>query len=319
MTGPTPPGATADGAAATGTKAADGAAARQRSPDRRSPSPSPSRSPQPQPHQATGYSSPLPTPRPHLGHALASEWTKMVSVRSTLWTLTSLVTTVVGIGVLFIVQSTDPDYVTISFATPALFGLLVGQLAVMVLGVLTITSEHATGLVRTTFTAAPERLRVLTAKYLVFSVTAFLTTAGSVFLVGLAAALAHNGSAAGTHDAAEWLGALTGCLYVTLLGVLALAVGALVRHSAGAIAVMLGLVTLPPVIGAMLGIWEAAAPVGRAFLEHNAPVALMQLFGMPNGTDPGRLPSDLSHVVIILLVTGTAVAASYVTVARRDV
>lgn len=289
MTGPTPTAATPGGATTT----AEG--------------------------QPRGYSSPLPAPRPHLGHALASEWTKLVSVRSTLWTLGSLVLTVVGIGLLFVAQTNSVDYVGISFTTPALFGLLVGQIAVMVLGVLTITSEHASGLVRTTFTAAPERHRVLTAKYLVFSVTAFVTIALSVFVVGVAAALVHDGSAAGVHAISEWFGALVGCVYVTLLGVLALAVGALVRHSAGAIAVMLGVVTLPPVIGAMLSIWEAAAPIGKAIIEHNAPIALMQLFGMQEGPGGGPMPSTLSHMVIILVVTGGAVAASYATVTRRDV
>ncbi|MFG2980763.1 ABC transporter permease [Streptomyces sp. NPDC048258] len=270
--------------------------------------------------QPKSYSSPLPTPRPHLGHALASEWTKLVSVRSTLWTLGSLVLIVVGAGLLFVVQTRDQDYVGISFTTPALFGLLIGQLAVIVLGVLTITSEHATGLVRTTFTAAPERHRVLTAKYLVFSITAFLVTAGSVFLVGLAAALVHNGSAAGPHAASEWFGALAGVLYVTLLGVLALAVGALVRHSAGAIAVMLGVVTLPPVIGGMLSAWETAAPVGRLILQYNAPVALMQLFGMSEtGSESTPVPGGLAHMTLIVLVAGGAVAASYVMVGRRDV
>ncbi|MEU3060733.1 ABC transporter permease [Streptomyces subrutilus] len=261
-----------------------------------------------------------PAPRPHLGHALASEWTKMVSVRSTLWTLLSLVLTVVGIGLLFVAQTADGDYRDISFATPALFGLLVGQLAVIVLGVLTITSEHATGLVSTTFTAAPERLRVLTAKYLVFGATALTVTTCSVVAVGLAARIAHGGGAAGVHGASEWVGALLGSLYVTLLGVLALAVGALIRHSAGAIAVMLGVVTLPPVIGAMLNVWQATAPLGQVVLRHNAPVALMTMFGMPTGGAEGvTLPGDTTHMVLILLVTGAAVAASYVVVGRRDV
>ncbi|MEW2586529.1 ABC transporter permease [Streptomyces virginiae] len=270
------------------------------------------------PDQPRSYSSPLPTPRPHLGHALASEWTKLISIRSTLWTLGALVLTVVGIGLLFVSQSGDRDYESISFTTPALFGLMVGQVAVMVLGVLTIASEHATGLVRTTFTAAPDRFRVLTAKYLVFSITAFVATTLSVFVVGIAAMLAHAGSAAGPHAADEWLGAVAGCFYVTLLGVLALAVGALVRHSAGAIAVMLGVVTLPPVIGAMLTVWEAVAPIGQAVLQRNVPVALSQLFGMRE-SDMGPSPSNLSNLLIIMLITGATVAASYVVVGRRDV
>ncbi|WP_327416483.1 ABC transporter permease [Streptomyces sp. NBC_01233] len=273
----------------------------------------------PTPERPRSYSSPLPTPRPHLGHAVASEWTKLISIRSTMWTLGSLVLTVVGIGLLFVSQTSDEDYEGITFTTPALFGLLVGEIAVMVLGVLTITSEHGTGLARTTFTAAPDRYRVLTAKYLVFSATALVTTMLSVFVVGIAASLAHDGAAAGTHAAHEWLGALCGCLYVTLLGVLALAIGALVRHSAGAISVMLGLVTLPPVIGAMLISWEAVAPFGRAILQRNVPVALSQLFGMKEGGDLGAAPSNLSQLVLIVLVTGGAVAASYLSVGRRDV
>ncbi|MET9688446.1 ABC transporter permease [Streptomyces sp. NPDC006514] len=269
--------------------------------------------------QPGSYSSPLATPRPHLGHAMASEWTKLVSLRSTLWTLGSLVLIVVGVGLTVVAETADGDYTEINFTTPALFGLLVGQLAVIVLGVLTISSEHGTGLVRTTFTAAPDRYRVLTAKYLVFSMAAFATTALSVFVVGITAAVVRGGTASGPHAAGEWFGALLGCGYVTLLGVLALAIGALVRHSAGGIAVMLGLVTLPPVIGAMLSVWEAVAPTGRMILQHNVPVALMTLFGLPGGGDLGPDPSSLAHVTLIVLVTGSAVAASYVFVGRRDV
>lgn len=274
-----------------------------------------------------GYTSPLPAPRPHLGHAVASEWTKLTSVRSTVWTLGVLVLLVVGIGGTVIAQTRSVDYEQMPFIAPALFGLLVGQLAVMVLGVLTITSEFGTGLVRTTFTAAPDRYRVLTAKYLVFGLTAFLTTAGSVCLVGLAAQILRDGPGAGAHSGTEWASGILGSFYVTLLGVLALAVGALVRHSAGAVAVMLGVVTLPPIIGAVVSIWEALIPVGRALLQYNSPMALMQLFGMPtSGNDPAAVaegapvnPGSLSHMVLILLVTGTAVAASYVVVGRRDV
>ncbi|MFF1340133.1 ABC transporter permease [Streptomyces sp. NPDC058290] len=266
----------------------------------------------------TSYTSPLPTPRPHLGHAVASEWTKMISVRSTVWTLGSLVLLVVGIGLLAVSETRSADYQDVPLTAPALFGLLVGQVSVMVLGILTITSEYGTGLIRTTFTAAPDRARVLTAKYLVFSTVAFLTVTGSVAVVGLASAILRGGTAAGPHGSHEWVSALVGCLYVTLLGVLGLAVGAMLRHSAGAIAVMLGLVTLPPVIGGMLSMWETMAPLGRAVLQYNAPVALMQLYGLPNN-DTANLPGNAAQLLMILLVTGAAVAGSYVVVGRRDV
>lgn len=60
-------------------------------------------------HRPQSYSSPLETPRPHLGHAVASEWTKMISVRSTVWTLGSLVLLVVGIGVLAVAETRATD------------------------------------------------------------------------------------------------------------------------------------------------------------------------------------------------------------------
>ncbi|MFJ3199644.1 ABC transporter permease [Streptomyces sp. NPDC086989] len=268
--------------------------------------------------QPKNYSSPLPTPRPHLGHAVASEWTKMISVRSTVWTLGSMVLLVVGIGVLAVSETRTTDYQEVPLTAPALFGLLIGQISVMVLGVLTITSEYGTGMIRTTFTAAPDRARVLTAKYLVFAAVAFLAVAGSVAVVGLSSAILRGGTASGHHGSGEWLRALTGCLYVTVLGVLALAVGAMLRHSAGAIAVMLGLVTLPPVIGGMLSMWESMAPLGRAILRYNAPVALMQLFGLPDA-DTGSAPGGATQLLLLLLVTGAAVAGSYVLVGRRDV
>ncbi|MFD7624588.1 ABC transporter permease [Streptomyces sp. NPDC059851] len=268
--------------------------------------------------RSESYVSPLPAPRPHLGHAIASEWTKLVSVRSTLFTLGSLVLLVVGIGLLAVIEIRSTADTLTPPTAPALFGLLIGQVAVMVLGVLTITSEYGTGLIRTTFTAAPGRARVLTAKYLVFAGVAFAAVAGSVAAVGIASLILRDGSG-GRHGAGEWFHALAGCVYVTLLGVIGLAVGAMLRHSAGAIAVMLGVVTVPPVAGGMLTAWEGLAPIGRTILEYNAPVALMQLFGMPNGIEGERLPSDLSHILLILLVTGAAVAGSYVVVGRRDV
>ncbi|MET8292557.1 ABC transporter permease [Streptomyces sp. NPDC005180] len=272
------------------------------------------------PGGSAAYRSPLPTPRPHLGHALASEWTKLTSVRSTLWTLGSLVALVVGVGLLAVVQTASRDYANLPYTSPALFGLMVGQIAVIVLGVLTITSEFGTGLIRTTFTAAPDRLRVLTAKYLVFGAVAFTTVTGSVGFVGLWAAILHNGPAAGPHGLAEWAGALAGCCYVTLLGVLSLAVGALVRHSAGAIAVMLGVVTMPPVLGSILLVWPVTSGIGGLVLRYNAPVGLFQLFGVQDsGIAGASMPSDLAQVTLLVVVTAAAVAGSYAVVRRRDV
>ncbi|MFD3868857.1 ABC transporter permease [Streptomyces sp. NPDC058623] len=273
------------------------------------------------PAPTTSYTSPMPTPRPHLGHALASEWTKLTSVRSTLWTLGSLVALVVGVGLLAVFQTQGADYMKMPYTGPALFGLMVGQVAVIVLGVLTICSEYGTGLIRTTFTAAPERMRVLTAKYLVFGAVSFAVVVGSVAVVGLSAALMHRATSDGPQWISAWAGALGGCFYVTLLGVLALAVGAVVRHSAGGIAVMLGVVTLPPVLGSILTAWPATTGTGEAILRYNAPVALVQFFGLQDGAtiEGAPAPTAGAQLVLLLVVTAAAVAASYVVVRRRDV
>lgn len=282
--------------------------------------PTPAGPPAASAEQPRAYSSPLPTPRPHLGHAISSEWTKLTSVRSTLWTLGSLVALVVGVGMIAVLQTSPADYQYLPFTGPALFGLMAGQVSVIVLGVLTISSEFGTGLIRTTFTAAPERLRVLTAKYLVFGTSAFLVTLGSVLFVGLWAAILHNGPAAGVHGMRDWTGALAGSFYVTLLGVLALAVGALVRHSAGGIAVMLGVVTMPPVLGAILTSWPVTSGLGGLVLRYNAPVGLVQLFGLQGVDMEGRsAPSDVVQLGLLLVVTAGAVIASYAVVRRRDV
>ncbi|QES48195.1 ABC transporter permease [Streptomyces venezuelae] len=266
------------------------------------------------------YDSPLPAARPTLVHALASEWTKLVSVRSTLWTLASLVVLVVGIGSIAVIQTTAYDYEQMPFTGPAMFGLLVGQVSVIVLGVLSICSEYGTGLIRTTLTAAPDRYRVLTAKYVVFGTVALGAVLSSVALVGFFAAMMHSGAGSGVHTAREWLWAVSGSVYVTVLGVLALAVGALVRHSAGGIAVMLGVVTVPPVLGAMLGAWEATRDVGQTLVTYSPPVALIQLFGADSSTGSSEaIPSDLAQLGLVGLVTAAAVAGSYLVVGRRDV
>ncbi|MGW1768051.1 ABC transporter permease [Streptomyces sp. NPDC002073] len=266
----------------------------------------------------TGYTSPLPATRPTLGHALASEWTKMTSLRSTLWTLGSMAGLVIGVGLIALLQTSDRDFAEVPFITPALFGLFVGQISVMVLGVLTISSEYGTGLVRTTFTAAPERHRVLTAKFLVFGMLAFATVAGSVFLVGLGGVLLHGGPNSGAHGPGEWFGALAGSMYVTLLGVLGLAVGAILRHSAGAIAVMLGVVTLPPVMAGFLSVWESTQGLSRLMAQYNAPVALAELFGLP--IDGEGFPTQpVRQFLLLLVVVALAVTAAYAETRRRDV
>lgn len=132
-----------------------------------------------------GYTSPIPVVRTHLGHAIASEWTKIRSVRSTMWTLGVFVLLVVGIGVLtgVVVANSDPALSGESPLGLGFFGLLLGSMCLITLGVLTTASEYGTGMVRTTMVACPSRGRVLAAKAIVFFLVAFVVTLVSSSLV----------------------------------------------------------------------------------------------------------------------------------------
>lgn len=199
------------------------------------------------PAPGTSYTSPIPVTRTHLGHALNSEWTKIKSVRSTLWTLGIFLLLVIGIGFLVAAQTTNEDFGDVPYTIPAFFGLMLGQICLITLGVLVVSSEYGTGMIRTTFTASPQRHRVLAAKLIIFFAVAFVVSAFAIGLVGLITEGMHSGP-----SPVPWGGTVVmGALYVSLLGVLALAVGSMLRHSAGAITTMLGVVLVPAIMPAV--------------------------------------------------------------------
>ncbi|MGQ4382916.1 ABC transporter permease [Streptomyces sp. SAS_270] len=266
----------------------------------------------PQWHTAPGasYTSPIPVTRTHLGHALNSEWTKIKSVRSTMWTLGTFLLLVVGIGFLVAAQTQDNDYTDVPFTIPAFFGLMLGQICLLTLGVLVVSSEYGTGMIRTTFTASPQRHRVLAAKLIIFFGVAFAVSAFAIGLVGLMTSGMHSGSS----DKA-WSGTvLMGALYVSLLGTLALAVGSMLRHSAGAITTMLGVVLVPAIMPAFLMMSDSMRKLGEKMQEYNAPNALAKIF---------QLDSESSHggaqLGLLAGVTAAAVVGAFVLLERRDV
>lgn len=260
------------------------------------------------------YTSPIPIRRTHLGHALASEWTKIKSLRSTVWTLGVFVMLVVGIGLLTASQTTAADYMNTPYTVPAFFGLLLGQICLVTLGVLVVSSEYGTGMIRTTFTAAPQRHRVLTAKILVFFAVAFVVSACSIAVVGLATSAMNKGPAGTGNDWGDTV--LLGALYVSLLGVLALAVGSMLRHSAGAITAMLGVVLVPAIMPAFLMIAESTKKIGEVMLEYNAPNSLSALFHIPmfEGAADG-----MPQLWLLLGITAAAVGGAFLLLEQRDV
>ncbi|MFI9342190.1 ABC transporter permease subunit [Streptomyces sp. NPDC052773] len=265
----------------------------------------------------SGYTSPIPVVRTHLGHAIASEWTKIKSVRSTMWTLGVFVVLVVGIGLLtgtVVGSSTsEGDLGSESALALGFFGLLLGSMCIITLGVLTTASEYGTGMIRTTMTACPSRGRVLTAKAIVFFAVAFTVTLVSSGLV----AVAQVGMVdARDPSGGEWLKATVGVsLYIALLGLLSLVVGSIIRHSAGAITIMIGAVLAPLVVA--LFMFSASLEDLREFLfEYSIPNQL-GVFYANSLSESG--PSGWDPLWIMLGITAVAFAGAYALLERRDV
>ena len=170
---------------------------------------------------------------------LSSEWTKFRSLRSTVSTLLIAVVFMIGLGAMFAAitagQSTgfEPGATAIS---TSLTGTFFAQLAVGTLGVLLITGEYSTGMIRSSLTAVPGRLPVLWGKLAVFAVTVFLTMLAASFAsFFLGQALLGDQLNASLSDPGALRSVLGAALYLTVAGLTAIALGALLRNTAAAI------------------------------------------------------------------------------------
>ncbi|MGW2824185.1 ABC transporter permease subunit [Streptomyces sp. NPDC001443] len=264
------------------------------------------------------YTSPIPVVRTHLGHAVASEWTKIRSVRSTMWTLGVFVLLVVGIGLLAaLVISANASESDLSGENPlsfGFFGLLIGSMCIITLGVLTTASEYGTGMIRTTMTACPSRGRVLAAKAIVFFVVAFVITLVSASLVALADVAVLDG--ARQPSGGEWFKATVGVsLYMALLGLLSLVLGSIIRHSAGAITIMIG-VLLAPLVIALFMFSSSLEKVREALFEYSIPNQL-SVFYSTSLSESG--PSGWDPLWIALGITAVAFGCAFALLEKRDV
>src|SRR6516225_5696542 len=187
---------------------------------------------------------------------IRSEWTKLWSLRSTRWTLLVAILGMAGLGPLIAaVQMNRWDHIgpddRLHFnpINTGLGGYHFAQLAIGVLGVLVLTGEYSTGQIRSTFMAVPKRLPVLWAKAGTF---VLMLISGLVsFLFSQSILTQHHVQTSLGHAPAlrAWIGA---ALYLAVLSVLALSLGALVRNTAGGIALFAGLLFVVPGLAAIL-------------------------------------------------------------------
>ncbi|HWW53963.1 MAG TPA: hypothetical protein VNY84_09345, partial [Acidimicrobiales bacterium] len=205
------------------------------------------------------------------------------------------------------------DKATFDPVTVSLAGGFLAQLAIGVLGVLVITSEYGSGMIRATFAAVPQRLTVLAAKATVFAgVSLVVTTAASCVAFYVGQAILSNKGIGVALGAPGALRAVVGTgLYLAVLGLLALALGTIIRKTAGAIAAVFGLIFVLPAIAALL---PSSMSAIQKFLPSNAGQALTN---GPHHSGPALLSPWLGFGVFCLYAIG-ALAIAGATLVRRD-
>lgn len=255
-------------------------------------------------------------PRSELVDALRAEFCKLSTVRSTYWTLAAALAFNVGFAALEAIflpgQLSDHDKATLDAVRVSLGGSHLSQIAFGVLGVLIITSEYTTGMIRVTLTAIPQRRLMLTAKAVVFAATALLVGIAVSFAAYFVFQALLTGdslrSSIGEPGVARAL--IGGGLYLTVLGLLGLGLGTIIRSSAGAIAALFTLLFVPQILVELLPqSWKTTIGPYLPMEAGN------QIFSQHH--EVGAL-SPWSGFAIFSLYAVAALVAAFVLIGQRD-
>lgn len=253
-------------------------------------------------------------PRPLLIDLVGSEWTKLWSIRSTYWALLVTAGAIVSLAAVF--AATGP----VAPLDPTAYGLsgfFQAQLGAAALGSLAITSEYATGSIRATLSATPQRVTVLGAKTIVVAAAATVVGVPSAFLAFLVASRVFDarGIPIALTDPGAVRAVIGAGVYLAVLAVLALAIGALTRSGVGAVAVVVTLMlVLPGIAGALPAGWQDGvvaylpAEAGQAIIGHTR-------FAAP-GTE---LLAPWAGFALLCAYTAVAYAAAAIALTTRDV
>jgi ABC-type transport system involved in multi-copper enzyme maturation permease subunit len=257
--------------------------------------------------------------RATLASAVSSEWIKIRSLRSTWWTLLATVLFVAGLGTLFsAVHAHQYNHGNIDFelirdpTQVSLRGIFLGQLAIGVLGVLVISGEYTTGMIRASLTALPRRWPVLAAKGAVLGVLVFVVAEAATF----AAFLLGQAALASTHVQASLStpGALRACfgagVYLTIIGLLGVGLGFVLRTTAGGIATLVGVVLILPLLAQALPS-PYAADVTK-YLPLSAGTQIISTHLDPSGLSPW------AGIGVAAAYAAVALAAGLYVLRRRD-
>ena len=266
---------------------------------------------------ATTPSQPSAGPTPLFAGILRSEARKLGTVRSTFWALLAAVTfnvvTAALLGVLLPGHLSAHQKAAIDSVRVSLGGLHLSQIAVGLLGVLAVTSEYSSGMIRATLAAVPQRRLLLSAKALVLAAAAAAT--------GIAACLAANlvfqaflpaGDAMRTTLAGPGvLRAVTGAgLYLTVLALLGFGLGTVFRSGAGAVAVLFGVLFVPTLLTALLpSSWQDTL---GPYLPMNAGDTIYTV------RPEAQMLGPWAGFGVFCLYAAAALAAGFILIGRRD-
>ena len=247
----------------------------------------------------------------------AAEWIKMRSLRSTTLTLLAAVLAMLALACpvgwatnAHWAEMRPQERLNFNPIDRSLAGVTLAQLAIGVLGVLLVTGEYATGMIRATFAAAPRRLPVIWAKAGPYAVVTFALITVSAFIAFNLGPhfLAEHGTTLAAPHAWRAIAGVAG--YLTLVGVLAVAFGFLIRSTAGGIATLFGLLLVLPGIGQLLpSSWQ---PHLLPYLPSNAGSSIYSTHTDPIALSPG------AGLLVLCVWVIVALAAAAVLVKRRD-
>jgi ABC-2 type transport system permease protein len=248
-----------------------------------------------------------PTPEPRIrkagfGHLMLAEWTKIRSVRSTVWALILLVVLDLGFTALFTAltvgqwdKSDAASHATVMADPTSTIlgsGFFLSQLTICVLGVMVVASEYSTGMIRASLLAVPRRLPMLAAKSVVFTALILvLGTAVSFASFFIGQPILHSKAPVSLGDPGVLRAVIGGGMYLAMLGLFSLALGAIIRHTAAGITGVIGFVLvlaplaqlLPGSLGKHIHAYlpsEAGHLIGQAHQARNDLLTPWQGYGV---------------------------------------
>jgi ABC-2 type transport system permease protein len=253
-------------------------------------------------------------------NVLRSEWTKLWTLRSTRWSLAAAVIAMVLLAILVAVVQMNRwshlslhDRTTYDSIDNGVGGYHLAQLAIGVLGVMIISGEYSTGMIRSSFMAVPRRLPVLWAKIGVFSVVTFVLMLASTFVAFFAvqAIVAQHHVQHSIGDPTALRAVIGTALFLTVLGVLAIGIGAFIRNTAGGIAFFVFLLFVLPGITHILP--SSVAESIEPYLPLNAGFAVAT-----SRFDPGPHLSPWGGFALFCGYAAIAVIIAAIGLVRRD-